>query len=143
MRMIDDHTGIEDLAVDECERLLGAYKLGRLALASAGPAIFPVNYVMADSDVVFRTADGPILRATAQHEHVAFEVDMADVDAGVGWSVLVKGDLDEVGDAVDIARLAALDLHPWSPGKSHWVRLRATELTGRRIVHVAPEMHFG
>ena len=143
MRMIDDHTGIEELPVDECQRLLGAYKLGRLALASAGPAIFPINYVMDGTEVVFRTAEGPILRSAWQHEHVAFEVDMANVDTGVGWSVLVKGELSEIDDADDIRRLTLMDLHPWSPGKSHWVRLQPGELTGRRIVHIASEMHIG
>lgn len=143
MRMIDDHTGIEDVTIDDCYELLSCYKLGRLAMMTDGPVIFPINYVLDGSSIVFRTDDGSIRRAGLARQTVAFELDMADLKKGIGWSVLVRGELHEIADDIEIERLAQLDLHPWAPGKSHWMRIEAREVTGRRIVHVAPENFFG
>ncbi|MGQ0432535.1 MAG: pyridoxamine 5'-phosphate oxidase family protein, partial [Microthrixaceae bacterium] len=59
MRMIDDRTGLEVLAQDECLRLLHKQGVGRVAVVAGGrPMIFPVNYVVDGRTIVFRTDEG-------------------------------------------------------------------------------------
>ena len=120
--------GLEVLAEDECRRLLAEHHLGRLAM------IFPVNYVVDEDMVVFRTDPGSKLDAAAERELVAFEVGAADEASRTGWSVVVRGALAEVTDPGDLERLRALPLYPWAPGeKTRYVRVRPASVTGRRI----------
>ena len=46
------------------------------------------------------------------------------------------GEAEEVTEPAEIDRLEDLELEPWDrPGlKTHWVRIRATSVSGRRIV---------
>jgi hypothetical protein len=42
--------------------------------------------------------------------------------------------VEEVKLAADIHRLERIGLSPWAPGElAHWIRLRATVVSGRRI----------
>jgi uncharacterized protein len=127
--------GLEVLAEDECRRLLAEHHLGRLAIGDfGGPMIFPVNYVVYEDMVVFRTDPGSKLDAAAERELVTFEVDAADEATRTGWSVVVRGALAEVTDPGDLERLRALPLYPWAPGeKTRHVRVRPASVTGRRI----------
>ena len=127
--------GLEVLAEDECRRLLAEHHLGRLAIGDfGGPMIFPVNYVVDEDMVVFRTDPGSKLDTAAERELVAFEVDAADEATRTGWSVVVHGALAEVTDPGDLERLRALPLYPWAPGeKTRYVRVRPASVTGRRI----------
>lgn len=82
---------LETLERAECLELLRAGRLGRLAVVDdEQPLIFPVNYVMHDVHVVFRTDPGTKLAAAVDHR-VAFEIDGADAPFEEGWSVLVIG----------------------------------------------------
>ena len=127
-------TRMEELAEDECRRLLAERHLGRLAIPDfGGPAIFPVNYVVDRDLVVFRTDPGSKLDAAAERELVAFEVDAAEATR-TGWSVVVRGSLGEVTDPGDLERLRAMPLYPWAPGeKARYVCVRPNSVTGRRI----------
>jgi nitroimidazol reductase NimA-like FMN-containing flavoprotein (pyridoxamine 5'-phosphate oxidase superfamily) len=128
-------TRMEELAEDECRRLLAGRHLGRLAIPDfGGPMIFPVNYIYDGDAVVFRTDPGSKLDAAAERELVAFEVDAVEEATRTGWSVVVRGTLAEVTDPDHLARLRALPLYPWAPGpKTRYVRVRPTSMTGRRI----------
>ena len=55
------------------------------------PDMFPINYVMDRGNVVFRTAEGTKLAAAVLGRAVAFEVDGYEPEAGVAWSVVMKG----------------------------------------------------
>jgi uncharacterized protein len=140
MRLIDPRTGIEVLDRAECVRLLETQSVGRLAVVDEGsPVILPVNYVIDDDHVVFRTAEGTKLDAAARQGPVAFEIDQTDPVYHTGWSVVVRGSAEVATDDVLLARLRALPLRPWSTHeKSNWVRIRLVHVTGRRIVSVAP-----
>jgi nitroimidazol reductase NimA-like FMN-containing flavoprotein (pyridoxamine 5'-phosphate oxidase superfamily) len=126
---------MEELDQDECRRLLAERHLGRLAVPDfGGPMIFPVNYVVDEDLIVFRTDPGSKLDAATEREAVAFEVDAVDEATRTGWSVVVRGVLAEITDPADLARLRALPLYPWAPGrKTRYVRVRPLGISGRRI----------
>jgi nitroimidazol reductase NimA-like FMN-containing flavoprotein (pyridoxamine 5'-phosphate oxidase superfamily) len=126
---------MEELDQDECRRLLADRHLGRLAVPDfGGPMIFPVNYVVDEDQVVFRTDPGSKLDAATEREAVAFEVDSIDEATRTGWSVVVRGILAEITDPAHLARLRALPLYPWAPGrKNRYVRVRPLDISGRRI----------
>jgi uncharacterized protein len=136
MRMIDDRTGLEVLAQDECLRLLNKQGVGRVAVVAGGrPMIFPVNYVVDGRTIVFRTDEGTKLDGVTSGFNVAFEIDGIDAMYHSGWSVLVSGVGREVVDATEVAVLAELPLRPWAMGeKAHWVRIRPDTITGRRLI---------
>jgi uncharacterized protein len=122
----------------ECLRLLAATSLGRLAVNVEGwpPVIRPVNYVFDESSqsIVFRSARGSKLTAVLLSTEAAFEIDGTDPDSDSGWSVIVIGTAEEVTQPSEVARLGRLDLRPLAPGdKPHWIRIRSTVVSGRRI----------
>ena len=134
-------TEVVELDHDECLRLLATTTLGRLAVNVEGwpPVIRPVNYVFDESSqsIVFRSARGSKLTAVLLSSEAAFEIDGTDPGADSGWSVIVVGRAEEVTQASEIARLGQLGLRPLAPGdKPHWIRIRSTVVSGRRIASV-------
>jgi nitroimidazol reductase NimA-like FMN-containing flavoprotein (pyridoxamine 5'-phosphate oxidase superfamily) len=131
----DGRTGLDVLSFDECLGLLARSPIGRVAvhLDEHPPAIFPINYVFDEHNVVFRTDTLSMLHRAHQHT-VAFEIDGIDRLYHLGWSVLVVGTVEEVTSRSELAALATLPLGPWTPGpKSHWMRIRPDTITGRSI----------
>ena len=131
---------LQTIGHDECLTLLAAGAVGRLGLLVDGrPEILPVNYALDGDVVVFRTGHGTVLNQAALTV-VAFEVDQFDESGRSGWSVLVQGVAQDIGDAIDAnsERLRALSLVSWAPGsRNRWFRIRPERITGRRI-RVAP-----
>jgi len=131
-----DHGGLEVLSYAECLRLAGSQPVGRVAFAQAGGIeVFPVNHRMVDGKVVFRTADGSKLGAAIQNAVVAFEVDAYDAERHRGWSVVIKGRVEEVVEDSTLALLAKSGLEPWSSRVSRpiWILVRPDEVSGRRL----------
>lgn len=120
-----------------CWNLLAGEQVGRLAVSVAGrPDIFPLNFAVVDGAIVFRTAEGTKLLSIVLGPIVAFEVDGYDAAAGTAWSVVVKGWADEVSSYEQLDDLA-FPVFPWSATpKSRFVRVRPTEITGRRFTVV-------
>lgn len=132
-----DRGGLEVLSFEECTRLLAAQPVGRVAFMDAGEAtVLPVNYAWHGGSVVFRTGRGTKLAAALMGQPLSFEIDDWETVEHSGWSVLVKGIGEEVTDAATIEELAALPVRPWAHPelRTSWVRILATEVTGRRIV---------
>src|SRR5690606_8178231 len=121
---------------DECLRLIGAAGVGRVAVVDGGhPMIFPINYVLDEDEVLFRTAEGTKFDAAARGQVVAFEIDEADPIYHAGWSVVVTGRAHEVTDPERRARLDVGRLRPWAEGAKDRIVAVATErVTGRRII---------
>ena len=121
----------------ECVRLLRSNKLGRIALVDRQrrPLIFPVNYFFDEGVVVFRSGPGTKLDL-APGALVGFEIDSWDQEAGIGWSVLVKGighDITEPRGA-PTARMRYWPVRPAAPGsRQHWIGIWANEISGRRF----------
>jgi uncharacterized protein len=130
-----------DIDRDGCMRMLrrASGGVGRIALSVFPPVIRPVNYAFDDQtqSVVFRSTLGSELREGLSSGTAAFEIDGTDPVERAGWSVIIVGEAEEVTDPAEADRLEGFELEPWAPGvKTHWVRIRATSASGRRIVRV-------
>lgn len=131
-----DDNGLEVLSRAECLRLLGSETVGRLALCTqALPAVFPVNFVMLDDQVVIRTAPRSSLARATRNAVIAFEADRIDSSTGIGWSVMVQGFAREVFDAHDLAVVEALpSLARWlDPVDSVHMEISTDVISGRRV----------
>ena len=131
-----DHAGLEVLTYEECLRLAASERVGRLAFASAGDIeVLPVNHVVDGSTIAFRSAPGSKLGAALESAVVAFEVDHYDSLRRAGWSVLVKGRVEEVTEPSAVARLRSTALQPWQERvpREHWMIVRPDAVTGRRL----------
>src|SRR5262249_35365545 len=103
---IDPHTGLAVLDRDECLALVRRSVIGRLAVAVDNrPLVFPVNFVLDGSTVVFRTDEGTKLWV-ARRGSVVFECDGIDALYHTGWSVMIAGVAEEVRNPIERARLA-------------------------------------
>jgi uncharacterized protein len=127
--------GLHELDEDECRRLLATRPVGRLAFLHGGrPAIVPLNFAIAEGEVVFCTGEGGRLDGIAA-QPVAFEVDDVDVAYHQGWSVVVEGVAEPLWGPEELERAARLPLRAWAPGdRRHYFRISGARLTGRRIV---------
>ena len=135
-----DRRGMVVLKREECEQRLSSVSIGRLGVVVAGePMIFPVLFRFVDGVIVFRTASGAKMDAVWIGAAVSFEADAWDAAKRVGWSVIVRGRAETVHDPQETGKFEALGLEDWIPRQqpTTWVRLRPTELSGRRI----PEQH--
>lgn len=122
------------LTESQCWALLRTALVGRMAVVVAGaPDIFPVNHVVDQGSLVFRTAEGTKLLAAAGHR-VAFEVDGYDPATGQAWSVVAKGQAHEVKQLHDVLDAMELNVFPWNASpKPRFVRIEPDEVTGRRF----------
>ncbi len=120
------------LSNTECWQLLSGRSLGRLATSIGGqPEIFPVNFVVQNHTVLFRSAEGTKLITIVINNLVAFESD--DHDNAGGWSVIIKGNAHILETFADIQEAEDADLRPWIPTlKQRFVRIVPSEITGRR-----------
>lgn len=126
---------MEVLTPAQCWELLAQVEVGRLAVAVAGDVdIFPVNFALDDSTIVFRTAEGTKLVEVVLAGRVAFEVDGYEPEHGRAWSVVVKGHAESLERFDDVYHAQELPLFPWNASpKERFVRLRPDRLTGRRF----------
>jgi hypothetical protein len=136
------HNKLLELPRAECLNLLGRSHFGRLAVSrgEGAPIIRPLNYVFdpRSQSVVFRTTPGTKLHGLLRAREAAFEIDGIDAGGRNGWSVVIIGVAEEITAPSEIRRLDKLGLEVWAPGpRSHWVRIRARTVSGRRIVAVA------
>ena len=134
MRQVD-HSGVEVMDRSACLELLAADQIGRLAVLEGGqPLVLPVNYGLDGESVIFRTAAGTKLDA-ARRSPACFEIDGFDRPTQSGWSVVVRGRLEEVttlhGPVFD--RIRSLS-EPWVEGeRTHVLRLLPSVISGRRV----------
>jgi len=140
---MDDETlaPMEHLTVSESWSLVRSMPVGRLAVVVEGkPEIFPLNHVVDQGTLVFRTAEGTKLAAAVGHD-VAYEVDGVEQNGAVAWSVVVKGRAREVTRLHESLDALDLPLQPWHRGpKPRVVRIEPEEVHGRRFaVTLTPE----
>lgn len=126
-------SGTEHLSETECWWLLSRAEVGRLGVAALGTVeIFPVNFVVDQKRIIFRTSPGEKLLALTMRNTVAFEID--GWDEASAWSVLVKGKASAL-DTDDAIRAAShTGVKPWTPDpKNTFVQIQPSEVTGRRF----------
>jgi len=131
-----------DVLGDEASwHLLASTDLGRLAVSidgggdgggDGGVDIFPINYVVADRVIFFRTAPGSKLMDLTKHPIVALETD--GTLHRRRWSVVVKGSAVRLGLDEEIEASGVLALHSQVPTeKWNYVRITASSITGRQF----------
>ena len=127
---------LRQLGPDQCLEILADSQVGRVGTSvSALPVILPVNYVVFDRGVLFRTAAGTKLDAAVRGIVVAFEADAYDPDGGAGWSVLLIGKASEITDPVELERAKAVAMSPWpgAEGELHYLHITAERISGRQF----------
>jgi nitroimidazol reductase NimA-like FMN-containing flavoprotein (pyridoxamine 5'-phosphate oxidase superfamily) len=129
------------LTETECWTLLSSQTVARLAVnVGSHPDIFPINYLVHDGGLVFRSGAGTKLAAAVLGRHVAIEIDGFDDSDRSVWSVVVKGEASEIDTMAERFAADDLPLYPWiaSP-KPNFVRIEPTSVTGRRF-HVVDDV---
>ena len=133
---------VEDLTDAECRAFLDQSIVGRVGVTmNALPVVLPVNFVVHDDTVVFRSAPGTKLSEALRGAVVAFEVDDYDPNGDRGWSVLIRGRARVVADPEVIGALRLLPLRYLSADGTddHFVQVTMTMVTGRRIRPAYPQ----
>jgi nitroimidazol reductase NimA-like FMN-containing flavoprotein (pyridoxamine 5'-phosphate oxidase superfamily) len=129
---------VQNLTDDECWDLLISSSFGRLAMSISGePDIYPVNFVTADSRLVFRTAEGTKLLELTVNNRVAFEID--GIGRSEAWSVVARGEARILDKQAEIEAADQLPLRPLIPTLKYiYVEITPTRVTGRRF-QLGPE----
>jgi uncharacterized protein len=128
---------VAELSEEECLALLATQAVGRIVFVDphGQPMALPVNYVLHDRTVAFRSDAGAKLTGVARHA-VAFEIDGIDPLYHEGWSVVVTGTGEDITEAMDpwSRQVRAQGLGPWAAGdRSHWIVIANPSFSGRRI----------
>jgi hypothetical protein len=104
-----------------------------VVLPGLEPFVVPVNFVLVDELVVFRT-DAGSHAASCAGRSVAFEVDAVDVATEAGWSVVVSGPLEDMTEWVAADRRFRELVEPWAPGpKDRWLAVQIADISGRWV----------
>lgn len=130
----------------ECLLLLAKADIGRIVFTDGAlPAIQPVNYLLVDNEVIYRTANGAKLAAATRNSVVAFEVDEIDPETHTGWSVVLIGPCHEITDPDKLAGLPTRMPNPWATSHNgHTIAIAIEKITGRRITRtdgVTPDFY--
>lgn len=131
----EETDGTRELTDSECWNVLGDSGVGHLALRSqpVGVDIVPINYLITNRQLYFRSGPGTKLEDIAQHPYVAFQVER--MHDGRWSSVVLKGKAVRLAADSDIEHSGVLDLIPAQPGrKSNFVRIIAHVITGRAFM---------
>lgn len=136
-RVTLDRNGLEVLDEGECFALLATARIGRVGITSGAlPVILPVNFVLVDRTVLFRTGLGTKLDAATRGAVVAFEADDCDPLDHAGWSVNVIGVARDLSDVVARMTFDASAIPRWAPADAaRVVAIEAEIVSGRRLRH--------
>ena len=124
------------LGESDCWALLRGTSLGRIVYPTVdgGVEIFPINHLVDQGSIVFRTAAGTKLAGATGAGEVAFEADDCDLERGVAWSVILRGHAKLITAASDLFESFDLNVRPWHASrKPYFVRIVPTSTTGRRF----------
>ena len=140
--MTDDESTVDELSESACWTLLRTASVGRLAVwVQDHPDIFPINYAVDHGTVVFRSGTGTKVSAALSDSPVALEADGYDEETTEAWSVVVKGNVEEISRGQDLLDTIDLPLFPWQAGdKSRFIRIIPTTTSGRRFPIADPSL---
>jgi nitroimidazol reductase NimA-like FMN-containing flavoprotein (pyridoxamine 5'-phosphate oxidase superfamily) len=131
---------LEELSQSECWTLLRTVDVGRLATPTphGGVDIFPVNHLVDQGSIVFRSAMGTKLSNAVEADEVAFEADNAapthDLQTDDPWSVVIHGTAQLITIDTELFDTFELAVRPWHvSNKPYFVRLVPTAVSGRRF----------
>lgn len=127
---------IVELTPEECAELLRDDVVGRIAFCTPhGARIIPLNYVVRDDVLEFRTTSYSELATYAPGTQIAFEIDHLDREHHRGWSVVVHGECERVmEESTAIFDEPGGEPEPWAGGvRPLLLRLHPSQMTGRRV----------
>ncbi len=116
----------------ECWQVLGRSGIGHLALRAqpVGVDIVPVNYLVNEHQVLFRSGPGTKLAELVEHPHVAFQFEK--LVGGRWFSVSVKGRAERLACDEDIEASGVMQLDSAQRGdKFNYVRIVPDAVIGR------------
>jgi len=139
--MPDEKVTVEQLSESECWALLRTTSVGRLAVwVDDHPDIFPLNYAVDHGTVVFRSSAGTKVSAALSDSPVALEADGYDAETAEVWSVVIRGNAEEIRGQ-DLIGTIDLPLFPWQAGdKGRFIRIVPTATSGRRFPIADPSV---
>jgi nitroimidazol reductase NimA-like FMN-containing flavoprotein (pyridoxamine 5'-phosphate oxidase superfamily) len=132
---------LEPFGGAESWELISAGGVGRIGYSGRyGPTILPVNFMVQDNVIYFRTARHSTMEedlrtgiANADFK-VAFQIDHFDEMAHAGWSVLVQGDVHPMESAEELATASRVGVESWVAGdRDLFMRITPTKITGHRV----------
>ncbi|SFN55035.1 pyridoxamine 5'-phosphate oxidase family protein [Mycetocola miduiensis] len=126
-------SGVESLDLSQCWRLLASNDLARLAVVdNLGADIFPINYLVKDEQVFFRSAPGSKIVSLTENPAVALEID--GTEERKRWSVVVRGEAHRLNYDADIEESGVQRLHTM-PNSQKWnyFRISPRSVTGIRF----------
>ena len=133
-------TPLEELSESECWTLLRTVDVGRLATPTprGGVEIFPVNHLVDQGSIVFRSAMGTKVTNAVEAREVAFEADNAarthDAQPDDPWSVVVHGSAELITIETELFDTFDQPVRPWHvSNKPYFVRVVPTTVSGRRF----------
>jgi hypothetical protein len=140
--MADEGSTVEELSESVCWALLRTGSVGRLAVWVDGhPDIFPLNYAVDHGTVVFRSGAGTKVSAALSDSPVAMEADGYDPETAQAWSVVIRGNAEEISGGQDLIDTVDLPLFPWQAGdKERFIRIVPTTTSGRRFPIADPSV---
>lgn len=124
---------IEDLDIEQCRRRLRTHELGRLAIRRDDTVdLFPINYLVFDDVLYFRSAPGSKLVDLTQNPKVAFEIDGRS--GRRVWSVVVHGTARRLSSDQEIDRSGIERLRAAHPSeKLNYVAIEPDSISGRQF----------
>lgn len=126
----------EDLSVDECWKLLTTQRTGRIGFVrESAVTIFPVNYLVRDRGIYFRTADDGDIARSLPLDGVAFQIDEVKTAEMAGWAILVQGTAELIQDEELLTKLwGSMMEEPWAGGQRNtFVGIQPGSVTGRKV----------
>ena len=126
---------LQQLSHEECLELLAQKVVGRVAYVNdEGPVVLPVNYVLDQGTVLFRTSAAGQMAGHLRKGNVAFQVDDVDEITESGWSVLLRG-VATFEQPTGTRPANHPRPSPWVQGSRNLtVRITPRVLTGRRLL---------
>ncbi|MGR6965015.1 pyridoxamine 5'-phosphate oxidase family protein [Geodermatophilus sp. URMC 61] len=133
--MIDENVTVDESSESACWALLRTTSVGRLAVwVDDHPDVFPINFVVGHGTVVFRSGAGTKVSAALSDSPVALEADGHDDATAKAWSVVVKGDAEEISGGQDLLDTVDPPPFPWPAGdEGRSIRISPTTTSGRRF----------
>lgn len=137
---LDPDETLDELSESDSWMLLRSVDVGRIAAANpaGGVEIFPVNHLVDQGSIVFRTAEGTKVSSALASAEVAFEADNAASTASRQdedpWSVVAHGRAELITRPDDIFETFDLQVRPWhTTHKPYFIRIVPTRISGRRF----------
>lgn len=139
--MPEDQT-VEELSESACWALLRTTSVARMAVwVDDHPDIFPINFAVDHGTVVFRSKAGTKVAAALSESPVALEADGFDAETAKAWSVVIRGNAEEIRSGSELIDTIDLPLFPWQAGdKGRFIRIVPTTTSGRRFPVADPSV---